>query len=68
MGTGCDDAREIDAGLASEPTFYKGALDKYGIGVQVTRVGKFKSFVEPFILQKMSPENREQTTKLLGDL
>ena len=60
---------EMDfAGFASEPTFYKGALDKYGIGVQVTRVGKYKSFVEPYILQKMSPENREQTTKLLGDL
>ncbi len=60
---------EMDfAGFASEPTFYKGALDKYGIGVQVTRVGKYKSFVEPFILQKMSPESREQTTKLLGDL
>ena len=60
---------EMDlTGLASEPTFYKGALDKYGIGVQVTRVGKYKSFVEPFILQKMSPENREQTQQLLGDL
>ena len=54
--------------FASEPTFYKGALDKYGIGVQVTRVGKYKSYVEPYILQKMSPENREQTTKLLDDL
>ncbi len=60
---------EMDfAGFASEPMFYKGALDKYGIGVQVTRVGKYKSYVEPFILQKMSPENREQTTKLLDDL
>ena len=60
---------EMDlTGLATEPTFYKGALDKYGIGVQVTRVGKYKSYVEPFILQKMSPENRAQTEQLLGDL
>lgn len=60
---------EMDlTGLATEPTFYKGALDKYGVGVQVTRVGKYKSFVEPFILQKMSPENRAQTEQLLGDL
>ena len=60
---------EMDlTGLATEPTFYKGALDKYGIGVQVTRVGKYKSFVEPYILQKMSPENRAQTEQLLGDL
>ena len=60
---------EMDfTGFASEPMFYKGALDKYGVGVQVTRVGKYKSYVEPFILQKMSPENREQTTQLLTDL
>ncbi len=60
---------EMDlAGFASEPMFYKGALDKYGIGVQVTRVGKYKSFVEPYTRQNMSPESREQTTKLLGDL
>ena len=60
---------EMDlTGLATEPMFYKGALDKYGVGVQVTRVGKYKSFVEPFILQKMSAENRQQTEQLLGDL
>ena len=55
-------------GLATEPTFYADAFKKYGIEVQVTRVGKYKSFVEPFILDKMSPENREQTQKLLDDL
>jgi len=55
-------------GLATEPMFYTGALEKYGIGVQVTRVGKYKSYVEPFIRKDMSPENREQTQKLLDDL
>ncbi len=55
-------------GLASEPMFYAGALDKFGIGVQVTRVGKYKSAVEPFIRQDLSPENREQYTQLLGDI
>ena len=55
-------------GLATEPTFYADAFKKYGIEVQVTRVGKYKSFVEPYILDKMSPENREQTQKLLDDL
>ena len=39
-----------------------------GIGVQVIRVGKYKAAVEPFLLKKLSPENREQTQKLLGDL
>ncbi len=55
-------------GLATEPMFYAGAFQKYGIGVQVTRVGKYKSYVEPYIRQDMSPENREQTQKLLDDL
>lgn len=55
-------------GLNSEGTFFAGALQKYGIGVQVTRVGKYKSAVEPFLLTKRSPENRQQTQQLLGDL
>ena len=55
-------------GLASTPTFFKGALDKYGIGIQVVRHGKYKSAVEPFLTDKMSPENREQTQKLLDDV
>ena len=55
-------------GMATEPMFLKGALDKYGIGVQVTRVGKYKSAVEPLITDRMSPENREQTQKLLDDV
>ena len=35
-------------GLASEPVFFAGAFEKYGVNVQVTRVGKYKSAVEPF--------------------
>lgn len=55
-------------GLASEPMFFASAFEKYGIGVQVTRVGKYKSAVEPFTRKEMSPENREELQKLLGDL
>ena len=55
-------------GLASEPIFYAGAFEKFGIGVQVTRVGKYKSYVEPFTRKNMSPENREQVQKLLDDV
>jgi len=59
----------IDApGFSVEPLFFADAFQKYGVGVQVTRSGKYKSAVEPFILEKMSPENREQTQKLLNDL
>ena len=55
-------------GLSSQPMFLAGALQKYGIGVQIVRVGKFKGAVEPLILDKLSPENREQTQKLLDDI
>ncbi len=55
-------------GLASQPMFYTGAFEKFGIGVQVTRVGKYKSAVEPYTLKQMSPENRAQIQKLLDDV
>ena len=47
-------------GLSSEVMFYKKALDKLGVEVQVTRHGKFKGAVEPFILDKLSDENKAQ--------
>ena len=55
-------------GLASEKMYYFDLFQKYGIGVQVTRVGKYKSAVEPYILDKMSDADREETQKLLGDI
>lgn len=55
-------------GLASEPMYFAGAFEKYGIGVQVTRVGKYKSAVEPFTRKNMSPESRQQLQKLLDDV
>ena len=39
-------------GLATQIMFFKNAFDKYGIDVQVTRVGKYKSAVEPYIQDK----------------
>jgi len=55
-------------GLAVEKTYYYNLFQKYGIDVQVTRVGKYKSAVEPFILNKMSDADREETQKLIDDL
>jgi protease-4 len=55
-------------GLAVEPMFFAGAAEKYGVNFQVTRVGKYKSFVEPFTRRDMSPENREETQRLLDDV
>ncbi len=55
-------------GLYAETMFQAEALEKLGVGVQVTRVGRYKSAVEPLIRDTMSPEEREQTQRLLGDL
>ncbi len=55
-------------GLSSQVMFLTGALEKFGVGVQVTRVGKYKSAVEPYLLKKLSPENRAQTQNLLNDI
>ncbi|WP_306520406.1 signal peptide peptidase SppA [Gemmatimonas sp.] len=55
-------------GLASEQVFFSGLFEKYGIGVQVSRVGRFKAAVEPFTRRDMSPENRQQVASYLGDL
>lgn len=55
-------------GLAAIPIFYKDALDKLGIEIQVFKVGTYKSAVEPFILTGMSEANREQVSSYLNDL
>ncbi|MBD2092688.1 signal peptide peptidase SppA [Microcoleus sp. FACHB-1515] len=55
-------------GLRSETAYYANALQKFGIGVQILRVGRFKSAVEPFIRPNSSPESRQQTQQLLNDI
>ena len=55
-------------GLSAEVTFYKKALDKLGVEVQVLRHGKFKGAVEPYILEEMSKENREQISEYVGSI
>lgn len=55
-------------GFSSEGIFFKGLFEKVGIKPEVFRVGEFKSAVEPFILEKMSDENRLQTQFFLDDI
>lgn len=55
-------------GLNSENVFFANALQKYGVGVQALRVGKYKSAIEPFTRNASSPEEKEQNQKLLDDL
>jgi len=55
-------------GLATDAPFLGSTLEKYGVGVQTTRVGAYKSAVEMFTRDSMSAADREQTTVLLNDL
>jgi protease-4 len=56
------------AGMASQHSFYKNALEKLGIEMQVIRHGKFKAAVEPFMLDHMSDENRRQVEVYVGSI
>ncbi|NRT11788.1 signal peptide peptidase SppA [Flavobacterium sp. 14A] len=55
-------------GLSSEVMFYKDLQEKSGIKMEVIRHGKYKSAVEPFLENEMSPANREQVTALLTSI
>lgn len=55
-------------GLSSSVVFMKEAMDKLGVEMQVIKVGTYKSAVEPFMLNEMSPANREQVTSYLGSI
>ncbi len=55
-------------GLAIEVSFFKKMFDKLEIKPQIFRVGDFKSAVEPFMLDKMSNENRLQLNSLISDM
>ncbi|MFM7903090.1 MAG: signal peptide peptidase SppA, partial [Bacteroidota bacterium] len=55
-------------GMSASIPFFKGALEKLEVRPEIIRHGKFKSAVEPFILDKMSDENRAQTAEYVDDL
>jgi protease IV len=48
--------------------YYKEGLDRFGIEVHVFRVGEYKSYGEPFLRNDMSPEAREMSLDVYGDL
>lgn len=58
------------AGMAVNLMFYKGLMDKFDVKAEVFRptVCKYKSAVEPYILDKMSPANREQMQQLVDSM
>ncbi|MFM9828863.1 MAG: signal peptide peptidase SppA [Sphingomonas sp.] len=56
------------AGSGGSQLYYKGLIDKLGVNVHVYRVGKFKSFVEPYTRADQSPEAKQASQALLGSL
>ena len=55
-------------GFASCTPYMKKMLDNIGINMQVVRVGAYKSAVEPYMIESMSEENREQQQHYMGQI
>lgn len=55
-------------GFGAYNNYFKDALDKLGIKMNVFRVGEFKAAVEPFLRNDMSEEARRANQEWLGDL
>jgi protease-4 len=55
-------------GISVQYMFYKKAFDKLEIEPLVFRVGQYKSAVEPFIREDMSPENKMQTQSFISSI
>lgn len=55
-------------GLCTETMYYKDFMAKFGVKMQIAKVGKFKSAVEPFFADKMSDANREQVSVYLNGI
>jgi protease IV len=55
-------------GLSMQPLYFGDALKRFGIGMQVTRVGKYKSAVEPYLMNQMSPEAKQENQELLNQI
>lgn len=56
------------AGLSAYSSYMGATLRQLGIGVQVTKVGQFKSAVEPFTEERMSEPARRQMQELLDEI
>ncbi len=55
-------------GMASRVPFFRQLMDKLGVRMQIVRVGSFKSAVEPFMSDEMSPASRLQTQVMTDSL
>jgi protease-4 len=56
------------SGIAQQVTFYKGAMDRLGVHLELVRVGEFKGAMEPFVMSEQSPSVRANKNQLLDDV
>lgn len=55
-------------GFGRYRTYYHDAIDRLGVSWHVFRVGEYKSAVEPYLRDDMSPEAKEADREWMGDL
>ena len=53
-------------GLSAQPYYLKNLMEKFGVKMQLAKVGTYKSAPETFTADKMSEPNREQMTQILN--
>lgn len=63
-----EDGMVLLEGFGRYRMYYKDAIDRFGLEWNVFRVGEYKSFVEPYIRNDMSPEAKEADLDWMGDL
>ncbi len=56
------------AGLAHAVTFYKGAMDRLGVNVDLVRIAEFKGAMEPYVMTSQSDPVRQNRNALLDDV
>lgn len=62
------DGMVLIEGFGRYRTYYRDAIDRLGISWNVFRVGEYKSAVEPYLRNDMSPEAKEADLEWMGDL
>ena len=55
-------------GMAAQPMFFKDVMEKFGVKMQLSKVGTYKSAPEMFTADKMSEPNRKQITVYINGL
>lgn len=56
------------AGLAQTVTFYKGAMDRLGVAVELVRIDEYKGAMEPFVFTEQSGPVKRNRNELLDDV